>query len=433
MIEDLLRQFAEELSDPQELVVAIQAVLVAAVLLIASLLQPLWRRLARAVDPHLPQVLLQPMVKLVGRRILFPLTALIIGQLSLELIKNLDRAAGLLSLLNTFLAVWLLYRAAAAIIESSMNSAKARFWTRWVLLPAAFVITILSTLGLLQQILNWGIFIESLGWSLTIGSVLLAAIIILAFVGIARWVRRRMAQSFLPKAGLDPPLANTVSKLITYGIVSIGILFALSAMGVNLTTLTVIAGGLSVGLAFGLQEIVNNFVSGFILLFERSIQVGDVVNVDNNVGVVQQIGVRSTTIRTRDNVELIIPNSYFLTQVVTNLTRTENLVRTRISVGVSYGAAPREVEQALLTAAHRHTLVLADPEPTVQFMDFGDSSLNFDLLIWTNQAMDSLILSSDLRYNIWDALDERNIEIPFPQRDIHIRSADPLLNSNPAA
>jgi small-conductance mechanosensitive channel len=221
---------------------------------------------------------------------------------------------------------------------------------------------------------------------------------------------------------MEPALANTISIVITYTIITLGVLVALSSIGINLSTLTVVLGGLSVGLAFGLQEIVNNFVSGFILLFERSIEIGDIVEVDQNVGIVQRIGVRSTTIKTRDNVELIIPNSYFLTQVVTNMTRSEDLVRTRVSVGVSYNARPREVEQALLEAAAQHPQVLSDPPPSIQFKDFGDSSLDFELFVWTNQAFQTPKLTSELRYNIWDALAARNIEIPFPQRDIHIRS-----------
>jgi potassium efflux system protein len=209
------------------------------------------------------------------------------------------------------------------------------------------------------------------------------------------------------------------------------VLVALGSVGINLSTLTVVLGGLSVGLAFGLQEIVNNFVSGFILLFERSVQIGDIVQVDDNTGAIQKIGIRSTTINTRDNVELIIPNSYFLTQIVTNMTRSEDLVRTRIAVGVTYNAKPREVEQALLEAAAQHPDVLSNPPPSVQFRDFGNSSLDFELFVWTNQAFQTPQLTSEVRYHIWDALASRNIEIPFPQRDIHIRSGVPWSSLTP--
>jgi small-conductance mechanosensitive channel len=156
------------------------------------------------------------------------------------------------------------------------------------------------------------------------------------------------------------------------------------------------------------------------------------VDVDGHVGEVQRVGVRSTIIRTRDNVDLIIPNSKFLTEVVTNMTYSENLVRIRCSVGVSYNSTPREVEQVLLEVARQHPKILKKPAPSVQFKEFGDSSLNFELLVWTLKAIETPVLTSDLRFGIWDALAARNIEIPFPQRDIHIRSGIPWSDAAPS-
>ncbi|NIW95609.1 MAG: mechanosensitive ion channel, partial [Phycisphaerae bacterium] len=223
---------------------------------------------------------------------------------------------------------------------------------------------------------------------------------------------------------LSPALNQALSTLTAYGVIIIGTVVALNMMGVDLTLLAVVAGGLSVGLGFGLQEVVSNFVSGFILMFEQSIGPGDVIEVGDDVGIVQTIGVRSTIIRNRDNVELIIPNSRLLSETVTNLTRSDQQVRIRISVGVTYSADPQAVKQALLEAV-QHPFVSEQPAPSIQFRDFGDSSLTFDLLVWTDKAFQSLNLASDLRYQIWDALKAHNIEIPFPQRDIHIRSGVP--------
>jgi small-conductance mechanosensitive channel len=211
--------------------------------------------------------------------------------------------------------------------------------------------------------------------------------------------------------------------LVSYTIVVLGSAAALSAMGIDLTTFAVIIGGLSVGLGLGLQEVVNNFISGFILLFERSVGPGDVIRIRDETGVVQSVGIRSTTIRTRADIELIVPNSYFLTEIVTNLTRTERRVRVRIGVHVSYSSKPREVQKVLLEAVVDHPHVLAEPAPRVQFKDFGDSSLDFDLLVWTNQAHRIPGFSSELRFNIWDALAAHDIEIPFPQQEIRIRSS----------
>ena len=183
-----------------------------------------------------------------------------------------------------------------------------------------------------------------------------------------------------------------------------------------------VAGGLSVGLGFGLQAIVSNFISGFILLFEKSVGPGDVIKIGDMTGTVQHVGVRSITVLTRDHIELIVPNSHYLSEVVTNLTRSSRNVRIAILVGVSYNSDPTEVKAALLSAAVETDYVMKLPASEVQFMDFGESSLDFRLLVWTNRPELSMLIGSNLRYNIWNELKARHIEIPFPQRDIHIKS-----------
>jgi len=192
--------------------------------------------------------------------------------------------------------------------------------------------------------------------------------------------------------------------------------------GFNLTTLTVIAGGLSIGLGFGLQQVVSNFVSGFILMFDRSIGPGDVIEFGDIVGTVENIGIRSMIVKTRHNKEVIIPNSHFLSDIVTNLTRTDRIIRVDIKVSVSYQTNPLEVEQALLEVA-QHPGILDEPAPLVQFAEFGESSLDFVLMVWVDDPVRVGAVSSDLRYRIWDAFSRRNIEIPFPQREVYIRGA----------
>lgn len=330
---------------------------------------------------------------------------------------------GLLEAARQVTVVWLIYKILLVLLQRSLPADKARLWRQKVLLPASIIIAGLAVTGLLEVILNWGFKLESVPWQITIESILLAGLIVVGFILLGRWVRHIMVGPFLRQAGIEAGLVQTISAITSYAIIGIGILVALGSIGLNLTTLTVIAGGASVGLAFGLQEIFNNFISGFILIFERSLEPGQVVEVDDNTGSVTKVGIRSTTIRTLDNVELIVPNSRFLTETVTNLTKTEDLVRARIDVGVSYGSDPHQVREVLLEAARKHPKILADPAPTVQFSDFGASSLDFSLFVWTNEALRLAPLKSDLRYDIWDALAGHNIEIPFPQRDIHIRSS----------
>ena len=192
-----------------------------------------------------------------------------------------------------------------------------------------------------------------------------------------------------------------------------------------MTTLALISGGLSVGIGFGLQEIVANFISGIVLLFEQSLRPGDVVSMENEMGIVKSLGIRATTVRTLDNVEVIVPNQAFLTSAVTTYTKSDRIVRVKIPVGVSFGSDPKEIREVLLTIARQHHLVQEKPEPAVRFIGFGDSSIDFQLEIWLDDPMLAMTIKSDLRFMIWKAFAKRNIEIPFPQRDLHLRSGVP--------
>ena len=317
--------------------------------------------------------------------------------------------------------LWFFYRLGDTLIKINTQAAQAKVWRRKVLLPIIMFAAFLYGFGLLDDILNLGSLADENLQNITVGSVLAGLAIIALFLVFSRSIFRFLESGFLPEAGFEPGLAHAISTLTAYAVFVIGVVAGLVVTGVNLTTLTVIAGGLSIGLGFGLQQIVSNFVSGFILMFERSISPGDVIEIGGTMGAVQNIGIRSMIIKTATNREVIIPNSHFLSDMMTNLTRTDRVVRVDITVGVTYNADPLQVEQALLEAA-QHPQVLDDPVPTVHFRDFGDSSLDFALLVWTNDPMRIPALSSDLRYRVWDSLKQHNIEIPFPQRDLHIRS-----------
>ena len=392
------------------------------VLVAARVLQPLLRRVFAPIYQRINQTdRTRQIISVVGR-LLFPLTILALLSFAISISEPVENGTDILQIVQRLVAVWLIFRLLTTLLKMNFKPEPAQFWISKVITPLAWLIGLLSAFGLLDVVLQWGFTIESLGWRVTIGSILVAAIIAAVFISLSRWVSTSLAHNVLPQAGIQPPVTYTIGRVAAYVVVAIGTLFAMSSLGIDLTTLTVVAGGLSVGLAFGLQEIFNNFISGFILIFERSLEPGHVVEVDGHTGRVQKISIRSTTIKTRDNVELIIPNSYFLTQVVTNLTRSEALIRTRVGVGVSYNSDPRQIETILLEVAHQHEHVLANPPPSVQFTNFGDSSLDFSLFIWTEQALQTPNLTSALRYEIWDALAKHNVEIPFPQRDIHIRS-----------
>ncbi len=262
------------------------------------------------------------------------------------------------------------------------------------------------------------------GVEITALSLLQGAVIFAAFLFASRLLRRLLRDRVYPRTRLDAGVRNAINNFINYGLLTLGVLVALQAVGIELTTLTVFAGALGVGLGFGLQNIANNFVSGLILLLERPVKTGDYIDLGSTRGVVKRIGARSTQIRTRDNIAIVVPNSELISSSVINWSLEDPKTRIHVKVGVAYGTDPRRVEELLVGVARAHPQVLDTPAPRVWFQDFGDSSLDFVLLCWVrNPASTGLRgLRSDLRFAITDAFDEAGIEIPFPQRDLHIRS-----------
>jgi small-conductance mechanosensitive channel len=223
-------------------------------------------------------------------------------------------------------------------------------------------------------------------------------------------------------AGLSAGSREAIAALTRYTLIALGSLVILQVWGLDLSSLTLLASALGVGIGFGFQNIARDFGSGLILLFERPVQVGDFVEVGTFQGTVDRIGARSTSIKTLDRVSIIVPNSYFLENQVINWSHENPLSRIAIPVGVSYESDPEEVRSLLLKAADKHAAVVTHPKPQVFFDGFGDSSLNFFLLIWIVRPEHQLIIKSDLYFQVFKLFKENNITIPFPQRDLHIRS-----------
>ncbi len=407
----------------------VQITTLVVVLIVAWLLQFPLRRILRNFWKRLkPSPWVATNLPLIISPILLPLTTRLLGQLAVEIFRTAAQNSEFLILVNQLITLWFVYRLVEALLVMNLAPGGARFWSHKVVLPLILIVSILNIFGLLTPILTWGLPLGQIGLNITVGSLILGTGLVFLFYLLSQAAYHFLSNIFLPKADTEPALTQIISKTVSYTIVAIGVLASLTAVGVNLTGLSFIAGGISVGVGFGLKEIISNFVSGFILLFERSLSPGDVVRIGERVGVVQTVGIRSITIRTRENIEMIVPNLRFLTETVTNLTRSEQLVMVPINIGVSYESSPHEVKETLLTVAIEHPQVLDRPAPSVEFRDFGDSSLNFELEVWTREARYLPELTSDLRFHIWDALKAKNISIPFPQRDIHIRSGSAWLN-----
>lgn len=235
--------------------------------------------------------------------------------------------------------------------------------------------------------------------------------------------RKILRDRILKRTTLDEGLQYAMAAGTAYVIFFAGATIGLQSLGLDLSSIAFLGGAVGLGIGVGLQSVVNNFVSGLILLLERPIKVGDRVEIENLSGDVIQIAARSTWVRTNDNVVIIVPNSEFTGQRVTNWTANDRCVRITLAVGTSYSSDPEEVRRLLLQVADEHRDVLKDPAPDVIFTDFGDSSLDFELRVWTmNQVRTPQILKSDLYFAIFKLFQQKNIEIPFPQRDLHLRS-----------
>ena len=230
-------------------------------------------------------------------------------------------------------------------------------------------------------------------------------------------------KQILSKYSDDIGVSQSIGTIIQYIIIVAGGLIIIQNSGINLGSLNLLAGALGVGIGFGLQNIANNFISGLIILFERPVKVGDRIEVGSVTGDVIKISSRATTVNTNDNISIIIPNADVINKQVINWSHNDRNVRFSIPVGVSYKEDPAHIKRILNDVAAEHPGVLKWPEPEVLFIQYGDSSLDFDLKVWTSHYIDRpIILRSELYYRIFEKFKEENVEIPYPQRDLHLKS-----------
>ena len=262
--------------------------------------------------------------------------------------------------------------------------------------------------------------------TVTIGGILLLVFLFASVIIVERILQRLLIRRFLSKTRLQPSLQYGLSRIFGYTLIAIGFYVAFQAVGFDLSSLAIVAASVGVGVGFGLQNIINNFVSGIIILAERPISIGDGIEGAGVAGRVTKIQLRSTTVVTNDNITMIVPNADFISNTVTNWSHGDPKVRIRVPVGVAYGSDLKLLQRLLLEAAAEHPKALRDPSPVVLFNEFGDSSLNFELGVWTQEMTATPIhFTSQMNFIIEQKLRENDIEIPFPQRDLHVRSGLP--------
>jgi small-conductance mechanosensitive channel len=270
-----------------------------------------------------------------------------------------------------------------------------------------------------QRILEYPVIPKS---GITVGSLFLLIVLFGVVIVAERTVRRHFITRVLRRTHLAPGLQFTLARILGYALLALGFYISFQTVGINLSSLAVLAGAVGVGLGFGLQNIISNFISGLIILAERPIAIGDRIEVGGVAGQVREISLRSTTVVTNDNIAIIVPNADFITHSVTNWSYEDPRVRFRISFGVSYATDLQVLRRLMLQVADEHPKALKDPKPELFFAGFGESAMNFELGVWSAEMANSpRRFRSELYYAIAQKLRENNIEIPFPQRDVRLK------------
>ncbi|HST29570.1 MAG TPA: mechanosensitive ion channel domain-containing protein [Chthoniobacterales bacterium] len=290
-----------------------------------------------------------------------------------------------------------------------------------ILSLAAIVFFTMSAINAAGVPLSWNVPLP--GVNLSLFQIFLLIALLIAVFWFSSRTKRFLFNRFLAKSGLDRSLQYAIAQIVSNVVLIVGIFIVLDNAGIHLGALTVFAGAVGVGVGFGLQNIASNFISGLVILAERPITVGDRVEVAGIVGQVQHIRARSTVIVTNDNITMIVPNSKFIDSPVTNWTYGDPRVRFRIPVGVAYGSDIEKVRTALIAAGKENPHTLSDPAPSVFLEKFGESSIEFELVVWSSEmSYRPRRYRSDLNFAIEKNLRAAGVELAFPQRDLHIRS-----------
>lgn len=284
----------------------------------------------------------------------------------------------------------------------------------------------------LEELLNRPI-LEIGDWTFSLAVVVHALIIAIATFAVSR-VLSHLLRRGLRRSGVDTGVENAIATIAYYLLLLTGFSFLLSELGIGTANIAVFAGAIGLGVGIGLQDIAKNFISGLILLIARPVKPGDRIITDDLEADVRTIGAYFTSVQTLDDATVIIPNYELLNSPLVNWTYLDTQRRFRIPIGVHYQSDPEHVRDVLLAVAHENALVSQDPPPSVLFREFADSSLNFELVVWTKtMAHRPLQMVSDLNFAIFKALKGAAVEIPYPQMDVHLRSAVSVGISEPSA
>jgi len=355
-------------------------------------------------------------------RLVFPLTALAVVLLGTVLLQHSFRV-NLLNLAVPLLLSLALIRISGYILRyvfapNGWLQTSERLVTWVVLVGLALHIT-----GFLPEILH---LLDELGFNLGRQRISLLLVIqgllsIAVTLLLALWLGSLLEARIMRAEGLDANMRVLATKFVRAGLLVVGVLIALPAVGIDVTVLSVFGGALGVGLGFGLQKIASNYVSGFIILLDKSIHLGDIITADNRYGEVTSLTARYTVLKGLDGTEAIIPNETLITSSVLNHSYSDRKIRVKIPLQVSYASPLETAMRIMLEAGREHPRVIADPPPQVQLKEFGDNGIGLELVVWIADPEEGMsTLRSDINLRIWHEFQQQGIEIPYPQRDIRI-------------
>ena len=355
--------------------------------------------------------------------LLFPIFSLLAINLSKFIFLQQGWFAGYLTDTINVLWIYIFYRIFLVTLYASLNNKTVKHYhyrffaplfTTFIILHIVNIVTDFDTLFRVS-------FFQLFDQSVTLGD------IVVTVGGLYFWItgcslfEKVLIYLFSKEIRTDSRAVQSVSLVLRYFLIGLGIVLIFGYVGISPTALAAITGGLSVGIGFGLKEVISNFVSGLFLLFEGALKPDDVISINNEMSQVKKFGVRATTVQViKDNSEKIIPNQTFFTQEVTTFTGSDPLVYRSVIVGANYNCDPQQVIKVLLEVADNNHNILEYPRPVAFALEFGDSSINFELKFWIDDPLITKRVTSSLICDIWKAFKKNDIEIPYPQRDLHI-------------
>ena len=409
--------------------ILVQAGIVLVSLIVASLISRyLGRKILGLNTLQVSQPGLKKLTLSTVRRILFPITASLLILISLGVLHALEQPVKLLtiaislllSLAGIRLVVYFLRKgfSATPLLKAWENIISTLIWV----VVALYLLDWLPAVTKAMDSFAFKLGATRISVLSIFNFIILSAVLFTLAMWLSNYVERRISTS----KHLNASLQVGVAKFLKFFLIALAILVALDAVGINLTALTVFGGALGVGLGFGLQRITSNFISGFILLFDRSIKPGDVISIGDKFGWVQELRARYIVVMDRDGVETLIPNENLVTTDVINWSYSNPNVRLKIPVSVSYGDDPELALKLLGEAADQNSRVLKDPPAVGRLMEFGDNGIQLELRIWISDPQNGISnVRSDLNLAIWRLFKQAGITIPFPQRDVYVKTLPP--------